>query len=142
MEKPTAKNQVYQEIASALGNYFDGFYDGDVGKLRKIFHPNCHLYTATTGSLADADIETIYERVSGRENPKDRNDPRFDQIVTIDKSGPEIAFVKLQIAVSPYYYTDYLTLLRLDGRWQIITKTYTSIPLDQEGLQSIGTAAE
>ena len=34
-------NQDYQEIAAALGNYFDGFYDGDVGKLRKIFHPNC-----------------------------------------------------------------------------------------------------
>jgi hypothetical protein len=61
-------NQDYQEIAAALGNYFDGFYDGDVEKLRKIFHPNCHLYTATTGSLADADIETIYGRVSDREN--------------------------------------------------------------------------
>ena len=72
-------NQDYQEIAGSLGNYFDGFYDGDVGKLRKIFHPNCHLYTATTGSLADADIETIYGRVSDRENPGDRNDPRFDQ---------------------------------------------------------------
>ena len=124
-------NQDYQEIATALGNYFDGFYDGDVGKLRKIFHPNCHLYTATSGSLADADIETIYGRVSDRENPGDRHDPRFDQIVTIDKSGPEIAFVKLHIAVAPNYFTDYLTLLKLDGRWQIITKTYTGIPLDE-----------
>ena len=79
-------NQDYQEIAETLENYFDGFYEGNVGKLRKIFHPNCHLYSVATGSLADSDIETVYDRVFDRENPGDRNDQRFDQIVTIDKS--------------------------------------------------------
>ena len=135
-------NQDYQEIADTLENYFDGFYEGNVGKLRKIFHPNCHLYSAATGSLADSDIETVYGRVANRENPGDRNDQRFEQIVTIDKSGPEIAFVKLHIAVAPNYYTDYLTLLKIDGCWQIITKTYTGIPLNEAKPISVQVAAE
>ena len=135
-------NQDYQEIADALRNYFDGFYEGDVGKLRKIFHPNCHLYSAPAGSLADSDIETVYGRVSNRENPGDRNDQRFDEIVTIDKSGLEIAFVKLHIAVAPNYYTDYLTLLKIKGSWQIITKTYTGVPLNEAKPMSVQVAAE
>jgi hypothetical protein len=132
----------YQEITEALNDYFDGFYEGNVDKLRRIFHPNCHLYSALKGPLADDDMETVYARVAGRENPADRGDPRFDAILTIDRSGPEIAFVKLYVAIAPNYFTDYLTLLKLDGRWQIITKTYTGVPLAEAKPLAMQAAAE
>lgn len=115
----------YNEIAEALRNYFDGFYEGDTGKLRRIFHPNAHLYSAADGPLADDDMETVYARVAGRASPASRGETRLDRILSIDKSGPESALVKLQIAIGPKLFTDYLSLLKIDGRWQIISKTYT-----------------
>ena len=118
-------DSTYNEIAEALRHYFDGFYEGDTGKLRRIFHPNAHLYSAADGPLADDDMETVYARVAGRASPASRGEARLDRILSIDKSGPESAFVKLQIAIGPKLYTDYLSLLRIDGRWQIISKTYT-----------------
>ena len=47
----------YQEIAEALAVYFDGFYEGDIDKLKRIFHPSAHLFSATDGPLADDPIE-------------------------------------------------------------------------------------
>ena len=33
----------YGEIVTVLKDYFDGFYECDVDKLKGVFHPNCHL---------------------------------------------------------------------------------------------------
>ena len=116
------------EIAAALAVYFDGFYEGDVDKLRSIFHPACHLYRAPNNELVDEDMEAVCARIGNRTKPSERGDLREDGIITIDQSGPECAFAKVMIALGDYRFTDYLTLLKLDGRWQIIGKTFTSAP--------------
>lgn len=116
------------DIAAALAPYFEGFYEGDIDKLKSIFHPNCHLYSAPEADLLDFDMETVYGRVAGRTKPSERGDAREDSIVSIDQSGPECAFAKVKIALGNNNYTDYLTLLKLDGRWQVIGKTFTAEP--------------
>jgi hypothetical protein len=118
----------HAEIVAALGIYFDGFYEGDSDKLRQIFHPNCHLYAAPNDALVDSDMTAVYGRVDSRIKPSVRGDKREDGFLTIDQSGPECAFAKVYIALGDMMFTDYLTLLHLDGRWQIITKTFTAVP--------------
>lgn len=135
-------DQTYQEIVEALRPYFDGFYQGDVATLKKIFHKNAHLYTATDGPLLDDPMDAVYERVANREAPAVTGQKRLDKILSIDKSGAESALVKLQIAIGPKLFTDYLSMLKLDGRWQIISKTYTYVPIEVEVEQAITEAAE
>lgn len=118
-------SSAYAEIAEALENYFAGFFEGDVEKLQKIFHPSAHLYAATEGPLSDRDMEKVYEGVRGRQSSASRGLDRFDRILSIDQSGPEAAIAKVQIALGDQLYTDFLNLLKLDGRWQIISKVYT-----------------
>ena len=118
----------YAQIAEALQSYFDGFYECDVAKLKQIFHDRCHLFSATDGSLADDDMEAVYKRVASRTPGAKTGEVRLDRILSIDMSGPEAALVKLQIAIGPKLFTDYLSLLKLDGRWKIISKTYTYVP--------------
>ena len=120
-------DKTYDAIASALANYFDGFYESDVDTLKRIFHPACHLYSATEGPLVDDDMETVYARVAGRRAPAETGEKRLDRILAIDRSGPESALAKVHIAIGPRLYTDYLSLVLLDGRWQIISKTYTFV---------------
>ena len=121
----------YDEIAQAMRAYFDGFYNGDVDTLKKVFHPNCHLFSATDGPLQDDDMETVYARVAGRPTGASLGERRQDRILSIDKSGPESALVKVNIAIGAKLYTDYLNFLKIDGRWQIISKVYTYVPLAQ-----------
>ncbi len=113
------------EIADTLGPYFDGFYEGNVAKLKSVFHPSCHLYCATHDPMTDFDMATVYKRVEGRTKPSERGDPREDGIISIDQSAPECAFAKIYISLGNQRFIDYLTLLKIDHRWQIITKTFT-----------------
>jgi hypothetical protein len=126
----------YAEIEKVLRDYFDGFYASDVDKLKGVFHPNCHLLSATGGPLADDDMDTVYARVAGRTPPAAVNQKRLDRVLSIDKAGPEAALAKVQIAIGPKLFTDYLNLLQIDGRWQIISKIYSYVPIAVETAQS------
>jgi hypothetical protein len=125
----------YTEIVQVLQDYFDGFYASDVEKLKGVFHPNCHLMSATAGPLADDDMDAVYARVAGRKPPASVNQKRLDRVLSIDRSGPEAALAKVEIAIGPRLYTDYLNLLRIDGRWQIVSKIYTYVPIEVETAQ-------
>lgn len=98
-----------------------------MAKLKQIFHERCHLFSATDGPLSDDDMETVYKRVTSRTPGSKSGEVRLDRILSIDMSGPEAALVKLQIAIGPKLFTDYLSLLKLDGRWKIVSKTYTYV---------------
>jgi hypothetical protein len=38
--------------------------------------------------------------------------------------GPTVALAKVQCSILPKHYTDLLTLIHADGRWQIIAKVF------------------
>ena len=120
----------YAQIAKALQPYFDGFYNGDVVALRRIFHPACHLYNAGEGRLADDNMETVYARVANRASPASNGEPRHDAILGIDISSPVCALARVRIAIGARLFTDYLNLLKIDGEWRIIAKVFswTALP--------------
>lgn len=119
----------YAEIAKALQLYFDGFYNGDVATLKRIFHPACHLSNAGEGKLAHDDMETVYARVAGRASPASNGEARRDVILGIDVSSPVSGLARVQIAIGPRLFTDYLNLLKLDGEWRIIAKVFSWVIL-------------
>ena len=49
---------------------------------------------------------------------------RHDQVLSIDLVGPTMAYVKLKCAIPPRFFTDQLSLLKIDGRWQIAQKVF------------------
>lgn len=122
--------EAYAEIVSALELFFDGFYEGDIDKLKRIFHPECHLFSAADGPLVDDDMATVYDHVTNRLSPKSRNQTRYDRIISIDISAPESALAKVQIAFGDRFFTDYLSMLKIDGEWRIISKTFTYVLLE------------
>ncbi|WP_429097677.1 nuclear transport factor 2 family protein [Aminobacter sp. BE322] len=39
-------------------------------------------------------------------------------------AGPVTAFVRLNCAIGPKPFTDLLSLVKVDGRWQIVSKVF------------------
>ncbi len=113
-----------EAVEKVVRTYLDGLYEGDTGKLAQAFHEVSHLYSVSDGGVADVPREKWFEFVKGRESPKSKGLKRTDRIVSIDLSGPETAFVKLECSIHPRYFTDYLTLLKLNGGWKVVSKTY------------------
>ena len=114
------------EILEVVQVYLDGLYEGDTAKLRQAFHPASSLFASVDGKLVHVPREDWCKMVEGRPAPKAKGQGReHDRILSVDMTGPDTAMVKLNCAILPRLFTDYLSLIRLDGRWQIISKTYS-----------------
>jgi hypothetical protein len=113
-----------EAVQKTLWIYLDGLYEGDTKKLSAAFHEDSHLYTATDSKLSDTPRAKWLDMVAGRASPKSQGLKRTDRIVSVDFSGPETAFVKLECSIHPRYFTDYLTLLKFSDGWRIVSKTF------------------
>lgn len=123
-ETRTATDPRYAEIASALSDYFDGLYHSDTDRLARIFHPRALYACATDGSLVHLAMDAYFPMVDKRPSPASRGEARADRIVSIEFAGPVTAFVRAECRIGAKRFTDLLTLVHLDGRWQIISKVF------------------
>lgn len=117
-------DQRYQDVSAAFADYFDGLYHSDTARLARVFHPQAHYACATEGHLTHLTMDQYFPIVDARPSPASRGETRADKIVSIEFAGPVTAFVRAECAIGPKHFTDLLTLVRLDGRWQIISKVF------------------
>ncbi len=114
----------YDEITRTVQTYFDGLHEADTAKLGSVFHPACHLFANVDGALLDWSREHWFEVVDGRESPAAQGLKRHDRIVSIDMSDDNTAIVTCECAIPPRYFTDFLTLIKIAGTWQIVSKSF------------------
>jgi hypothetical protein len=120
----TNEQQERQAIEKAVQTYLDGLYEGDTEKLASVFHPTSALTGDIDGKLTIVPRDQWLEAVRNRPSPQSRNLSRHDEIVQIDVADPTTAFVKVKCAIPPRFFTDYLSLLKIDGRWQVAQKIF------------------
>ena len=97
---------------------------GDADKLATAFHPTSALTSLTDGKLSVLPRDTWLDWVRNRPSSKSKGLARGDEILSIDIAGPAMAFVKLKCQIPPRYFTDQLSLLKIDGHWQIAQKVF------------------
>jgi hypothetical protein len=114
----------FAEIAAAMTLYFDGLYHSDTARLARVFHPAARYACATEGSLLHLGMEEYFPVVDKRQSPASRGEARADRIVAIEFAGPVTALVRAECRIGPKRFTDLLTFVRLDDRWQIVAKVF------------------
>lgn len=114
----------YAALVDQLRDYFDGLYFCDTKRLARVFHPAATYACATDGTLLKLGMDEYFPVVEKREPPASRNETRRDRIVSIEFAGPVTALARVECAIGPKFFTDLLTFIKLDGRWQIIAKVF------------------
>lgn len=114
----------FDAIAELLQTYFDGLYLSDAERLRGVFHPAARYVCATDEKLVDLGMAEYLPIVAARPSPASRGEARRDRIVGVEFAGPNTAFARVNCAIGPKYFTDFLTLIRTDGAWRIIAKVF------------------
>ena len=112
------------DLEQALQVYFDGLYEGDTGKLSRVFHDVAHLFYVADGKLGDMSREQWFDLVRSRTSAQSQDLKRHDWVVQIDRSSATTAFAKVQCQIPPRYFTDYLTFVKLAEGWRIVSKTF------------------
>ena len=117
-------SSAYQDVTRLLADYFDSLYDGNVAIMAALYAEQAHLVCVTDGTLSYMTPDQYLPIVAGREPPAARGERRRDEIVSIEFAGPATCVARVRCAIGPKHFTDLLTLIYLDGKWQIISKVY------------------
>jgi Putative lumazine-binding len=111
-------------IGPTLQLYFDGLYHSDTERLAEAFHRQAIYATVWGDDLVHMTMADYFPMVDARPSPASRGEPRTDRVVSIDFAGPVTALARVKCSIGPKHFTDLLTLVHVDGRWQIIAKVF------------------
>lgn len=114
----------HAEVIAVLQEYFDGLHHSDTRRLRRVFHPQALYATASNGVPLVLNLDQYFPIVEARPSPASQGEERTDEILSIEFAGPVTAMAKLRCSIRPRNFIDLLTLIHVDGRWQVIAKVF------------------
>ncbi len=119
-QSDTTQSDIAQ-ITATLMDYIEGAANGEPERLRRAFHPDFNLYTVTQeDSLRIRSGEEYIQGVKQGEKSD-----RIGRIIAIDYEN-NAAMAKAEIIIPGWrIFTDYFLLLKYEGSWKIVQKSYT-----------------
>jgi hypothetical protein len=111
-------------IRQTVQYYFDGGKNRDSLTLRKAFHPEARMLFAREGKLVVVPIGEYITRVGSESLKPGEVDSTERKVVSVDVVG-DAAVAKLELKRPNAALTDYMSLLKVDGRWLIVNKIFT-----------------
>lgn len=106
-------------LAEAADLYCAALHGAEVEALRELFAPQARLYGATDPQGLSRDDWLL--RVAGR-GPE--HGEVGNAVEWLDATGPDTGLARVGVRIGGRGFLDYLNLLLVDGRWQVIAKVY------------------
>jgi len=110
-------------VAVPLENYIKAHATGDPEFIRKAFHAEAKVMFSVDGKFNQWSTEEFAARFTGKPAADEAKRKRSFEI--IDVAG-NAAIAKVVLDYPTVKFTDYMTLLKIDGEWKIINKTFSS----------------
>lgn len=108
------------KITEILLDYIEGTATGQPERLRKAFHPKFNLYTVAKDTLWTRSGEEYIANIKPGEKTN-----RIGRILSIDIEN-DAAIAKAEIVIPNWrIFTDYFLILKYEGTWKIVHKSYT-----------------
>ncbi|MCF6263552.1 MAG: nuclear transport factor 2 family protein [Xanthomonadales bacterium] len=111
-------------IVNVLSTYFDGLYNSNTSMLADVFHPQAYYVSVTDGTMIRLDMDEYFPIVDKRPSPSSRGEKRNDRIISLEFAGPVTAHARVECSIKEKFFTDFLTLIFVDQKWQIISKVF------------------
>lgn len=110
-------------IENVIQDYFQGYQLAETRLIKNAFHADTRLLSVDNNQLDKTEMK---DWLVSLEERKIKGDIRKGElkILSIDQNG-EAAMVKLSIKFPKFQFTDYLSLLKIEGKWLIVGKIYS-----------------
>jgi hypothetical protein len=112
-------------IEALVQDYFLGMYEGDVGRLRRIFHPQCWLFGENPRGSHAFPVAGFIDQIASEPVPEAEGEPFDMHLVSTDRTG-SVAVAKVSVRYQGRRFTDYLTLQKAADGWRIVGKLFFS----------------
>lgn len=122
-----AQSVEMEAISNTVQLYFDGMIQRDRGKLEEAFFSEARLI----GYRGDRLFVTPFEEWAAGTSMGSPRDPSLyrNEIKAIRLVG-NMALVETELYWPGIYYYDFLTLLKMDGKWKIVHKSWSEKTLN------------
>ncbi len=108
-------------VRQAIQHYLHGLKFNDVESLKQAFYPDAKLFfVKKNGSLGQLTQNDWYEGFKANAGKEEKGSL---EIASVDITGT-IASVKVEEDYPDSHYTDYVSLLKLNGEWKIVNKVF------------------
>ena len=110
-------------IEAAIGHYFKAGDTSSSAELREAFHPAAMMFFVKDGALNGVSQPEWWARADANKSP----------VVALSRSIPvvdatgETAFAKVVSVYPTHRFADYMSLVKIDGRWWIVGKIFHRI---------------
>ncbi|MEH6457954.1 MAG: nuclear transport factor 2 family protein [Cocleimonas sp.] len=121
----------FEGVNKVLKAYFDALYYCDEDKLAKVFHPKAIYVTADETPMLYRTMGEYFPIVVARESGASRAETRHDIVDGIEFAGENTAFSRVRCSIGQRHFTDFLTLVRSENRWQIMAKIFQITEFNQ-----------
>jgi Putative lumazine-binding len=132
-DQPISSEQVTEMINKTeieavkipLNNYLKAHATGNPEFVRQAFYKDARITAFRDGKLLNLSVEEFASRFNGK--AADDEAKRKRSIESINISG-NAAIAKITLDYPAVKFTDYMTLLKVDGEWKIVNKSFYAEP--------------
>lgn len=107
-----------QLVEKTINDYLDGIINHKPESFKKAFHPTATMKWIDKKFIEVNALEALSEYVTTNDPVKARGN-----IVAINVVG-DAGSAQLEIEYETFSYIDFMHLLKIDGEWKIVSKTY------------------
>ena len=111
-------------IESVLERYFDALYQSDAKGMDAVLHPSAVYATADEVPPLIRTKSEYLPVLAARPSPASQGIVRDDHVDHVEMAGENTAFAKVRCTIGSRDFVDYLTLIRVEGHWRIISKIF------------------
>ncbi|WP_431086647.1 nuclear transport factor 2 family protein [Paenibacillus sp. 8b26] len=110
----------YEEIVETLKGYIEGNISGNSDVMKSTFHDDAIMYGYTNdGNLSAGSIQNLYDVIDQLGPAKD-----LEYRIDVLDVAVTVAVVRIILEAPGAVYTDYHTMLKLDGKWKVVSKLF------------------
>lgn len=110
----------YEEVLAVMEHYVEGCKQGKGSVMQPAFHPNAIMYGYLNGELFDGSIKALYDAA-------DKFGAAPETKARVDVLSIEGTAATVRVVIENWHglsFTDFHSLLKLDGKWQVIAKVF------------------
>lgn len=113
----------FEAVRQAAWQYYEGLQTGNIELLTKAFHPEAMMY----GPGMIVPIQGLFDYVAAQTAPAKSGERHECMITKIDCVGNAASVEMLQQSYQGINYINYFQLLKLEGNWVIVSKSFDVI---------------
>ena len=124
MANTHAQTTDLQQIETTINHYFDGMINHNSKSFEKAFHPAASMKWYEDKYMEVNATKALSDYVNANDAVKTKT-----RIIAINIVN-DVANAQLELEYETFTFVDFMHLMKVDGEWKIVSKTYTTVKKD------------